>query len=1162
MSAPTYPKPRLLGEIVAQQHAVIEASAGTGKTFTIEHLVAELVLRGVDLGKILVVTFTERAAGELRSRIRALLWKLATRTESKAPRPGEDAWEIGPHELERLLQALARVDTATFSTIHSFCQRLLTENAFVHKRLFSQRLVDGRTLFGDVFRDFVRENLAVGAPLERLLRPAFTGTAFDEDGTLNALEKGLYDAVRTSSPLRPSLDEGAVRLALAVLVRDLPGAIAGSGGHEALRATLEIAREALGLHDQAFWVRLAAMHGRSPTNKARTILTQLEDKTIQKAASDDLKAALVTLAHHVATLRGLLLIRGAPELRRRMRDEKRAEGLYDFDDMLSVLASSLEEAGDEAVTGLRARYSHVLIDEFQDTDPVQWAIFRRLFVAGESPTRLYLIGDPKQAIYGFRSADVGTYIAARDELCVAHGPFRLRQNFRSSARMIDAYNEVFTGVADFFGVESGISYTREEAVECGAPVTRLLDPSGAEVVPLHILVADGATGVSRDAVIPGTARFVAAEIRRLVGTHVLVTAEHPTGRPLRPGDIYVLVGARKDGAIVMEALADARVPHAPYKLEGLFETDEVGDLLTVLRGVVDPFDHPARLEALLTPFFELWPGEAEPLRDASDEAPQIRQLLRWHDLAARRDYPGLFASLLEETGYARRAALVPAFRPCVANVQRALSMLQLEARRRQPTVDELVDTLAAWRRGDSLPESPDAGLQPATTDGSAVQVMTMHASKGLEAAVVFLVGGLTTRNFSDLADYRDASRQRLRWAGGKAPADVKARIRSNLDEERRRLGYVALTRAKGLLYAAVYRDDVGKPERIDGPYEHLHARLAALVTGDMDPSLFAVTPLDLATEAPSARAADVLAGWRPGADLRADRPEAGAPSPRAHLGAVVTSYSGITRHLARPDETEKGAFTGETNRVEVPKDQLPTSNVVGSFLHDALEALDLRHVARLTSREAFAADVAVRGVVEPLADEAGIESVHRAHAYRLLHAGLHTPLAGPWREPPAIAQLGKVQREAEFLFPIPERSHRLLDATMSGDGAPFKVERGLLRGFIDVVFEHEERLCVVDWKSSVLRTSTPDALDRYVHAHFDWQIVVYGVAALRMLGVRDERDYERRFGGIYYLFLRDMESGASSDGAPGVWFHRPSWDEAVRWERRLLEHGYGRTEAP
>ena len=160
-----------------------------------------------------------------------------------------------------------------------------------------------------------------------------------------------------------------------------------------------------------------------------------------------------------------------------------------------------------------------------------------------------------------------------------------------------------------------------------------------------------------------------------------------------------------------------------------------------------------------------------------------------------------------------------------------------------------------------------------------------------------------------------------------------------------------------------------------------------------------------------------------------------------------------------------------------------------------------------------------------------------------------------------MTRLTRVQREAEFLFPIPEHGHALLEPGLAVGGARFEVKRGLLRGFIDVVFGHEGKLCVVDWKSSVVRTSTEEALDRYVHAHFDWQIVVYGLAALRMLGVRDERDYEARFGGIYYLFLRDMEHAASGAGPGGVWFHKPTWDEAVRWERRLLEHGYGRTEA-
>lgn len=1185
---PRYARPLVLEHLASDGHHVIEASAGTGKTFTLEHLVVDRVLQGVDLTKILVVTFTERAAAELRTRIRALLWRLVVAAREPAKPVSEPAWTLDDDAVKRLLAALSRIDAASISTIHAFCQRLLTENAFAHRRLFSQRLTDGNELFSAVFRDFLRRALKSDADFGLLLRPHL-GTGLDEDGAMLELEKSLYQVVRFQGALEPVLEEDVVLEALGWLPKTLPtgaqiaAAYKGRLKRDLIAEVLQLVLDALQLARTSTgarrWLALGALLDKGGRKETRIdyAIKALETTALGAAATllETLQALRARIPHA-----GSLLARLYREpLRAALRERKEEQGLFDYDDMLEVVEASLQgEAAGAVKASLRERFSFVLIDEFQDTDPVQWRVFRNLFAEPGSTSSLAVIGDPKQAIYGFRAADVETYLEARQALINEPDPqkfeariVRLTQNFRSSERMIAAYNLILRQASPaehtFFQADERIAYGPRSEVSCGEPRGRLLDASGTELEPVHLVQVPLGKSKAKASTVAPVAVFIAAEVARLLGPAGprLVDASHPAGRALCARDIYVLSRSGADAQAVSVELGLRGVPFSFYKLTGLFQTGEVVDLLDVLEAVIEPFDRVRRARAWLTPFFELTPAEVEAALEVSDEHPLVQRLRDWHEHGNRRDYRRLFGALIEDSGLARRAAFFPGGERPLTNVQRVLDLLAEESRRRHATLVELVDLLRSWQAGRAQPVQQDADVQPLETERPAVQLMTMHAAKGLEAPVVFLLGGTSAPPNNALRVFHRKG-ARKGWLGS-PPAEIEPLVEKETRGEDERLLYVALTRARVRLYLPWFVDSEGDSVELKGPWQVLNARLGQLASTSFDPRHFAVVAVTPAPgdDAGETRAPASASAWKLPAALVIDPKLEGAryALARARRGSLVTSYSQLAARTARlaPTEVDREETTGETNYAQTDPNELVTSNVVGNFLHDALEVLDLPRVKAFASGEAFMKDEAVHQLVEFLADRAGIALDQRPHAYRLLFAALRSPLQlGAAGVVPGVASLPRVLRESEFLFPIPERGQRLLGEQPRDEHAPFFVDRGLVKGFIDVVFEHDGRLYFGDWKSSVLRDASPEALHAYVASHFHWQVVVYGVAVLRLLGIRDEATFEKKFGGFLYFFLREMEKTPAGEPTRGVWFERPTWQVVQGWERELLEHDFGRRE--
>ncbi|MBN2576008.1 MAG: UvrD-helicase domain-containing protein [Deltaproteobacteria bacterium] len=1171
-----YPRPPALGRLGPRLN-VVEASAGTGKTFLLEHLFVDLVLgHGIAADQILVVTFTEKAAAELVLRVRKLVAELADlspdhpKAVAATGAPDEACWLLDEPARRRLHEARLAFGRSSIFTIHAFCQRVLREHAFAQGRLFDEELVDEKTVFAEVFHEVLRTK-AASQPALRGLVSAWLGAG----NSIASLAKLLWECQeKDAEALRPAFDPERLAAAIAAW-RPVDG------------ASLVPSLKAAGLHPNTVRAMpghidnlgaLVAGCGGDPARflaaagaDAKGSLSYLADKLVEKKPSPAVAAlaqAVRELDAATVPLPAVMAQSLLPVVQARAAARKRGSGHYDYGDMLRLVAAALADpgpAGRGLLATLRARYRHGLIDEFQDTDRVQWPIFRRIFVeAPDHAHGLTVVGDPKQAIYGFRSADVHTYLAATSALVAAGArSLILPENYRSSEPLIAATHLIFAQPG-FFGPGSGIAYA--QPVTCGRPQRALLSATWEPAPPVTLLRLPAAAGeLGADEIRDVLASAMAGEIRRISdGASRLRVRDGNDTRSLEPGDIFVLTFTNNESRAMGEALGRAGIRHSFYKLDKLFESPEAAEIRDLLAALCAPEDRNLRGKALLTRFFDLDLPAVAALADATTESPPLRLLLRLAAAARAPDIPALFAALLEQTGVMRRELWRGGSERGLTNIMHVLELLQAEWARTHASLPELVQRLDAFIAGTAAPPGHETDLQRLETDESCVQILTIHKAKGLEADVVFVFGGLCASRkaqahlFHEAVPGSDARGQRRALFVGKPAGEIARSVADEAQDEQSRLHYVALTRARYRLYLPYFPPPFPK---LDGAYRPVNDHLTRLLDGlpaeeralfGSEPVAYPVMDVGQAlagAHAPARLPEELLATPAVPADVAAIRHE--------RAGFLVTSYSTVKRlqsGLAAADDSPAHADEPQAPREPAP-DRLPGGAETGIFLHEILAAVPL---AGLAGRPAFAAWYESPGIA-PL-----LSRLRRRHARpasqiepaaRLVHAAYTTPVRlGDGQVMAGLASATCALREMEFLFPMPEPSHPLLGwASGAAFDPAWTIERGVVRGFVDYLFEHAGRVYVCDWKSDDLPGFDRATLAEHCEAHYDVQARIYTLAALRLFKIESAADYARGFGGVLFCFLRGRPG---ADESQGVFSFTPSWDDVLAWQSDMLGQAF------
>lgn len=1075
----TYLRPPVIAKVPLDRHAVIEASAGTGKTFTIEHLVIRILLdTDTEIDRILVVTFTEKATSDLRKRIRDRIDKVLSGRGGESE-TGGDRITVSASGREKLEAAFFSFGRAPIHTIHSFCQQTLAELAFLSGLPFRTEVDNSGVAFTEAFRAELRENFAVNP------------------GPRKLLEEWLAD--------RPAGDLGK-------------------------------------LLDEA--------------RKHRYL-----DRQAVAAKSADFKALAGTLAMRIASA-------FLPAVNTRMERIKRERGTIDYDDMLAWLARALDdpESGEAVASRLRERFRFGLIDEFQDTDDLQWRIFRKIFVDSKGGNVLHAIGDPKQAIYAFRGADVFAYLTARDYLLDRGAePVDLVENFRSTRRMIDRLNLILDQRGPEELLPGEIRY--DHPVECGKPEMLAVDGRGGEIKPITLLryLPRKPKGGGGDGV---------AVVRERLGRHIARTIYRILNEPesaifiidgerkrVEARDIFILTRSWSEARTIAGYLREAGVTYAFYKQDGLFQTPEASDVLDVLRAIEEPENRSRRQRAWISPFFEVPYAELPKLDNVASTHPLIERLFEWKELADRERFSDLFNRLLHQSGLTYRELFLANSERELTNYQHILEVLLEQSLQQRLTLREVIEALDGYINQRVTPPGVDGNVQRLESERAAVQIMTVHMSKGLEAGVVFIFGGTSgSRDKDQVSDFH-SGRERLVAVGKEAKGKdaVKSAISSEREAEDRRLLYVAITRPRAKLYLALFPQKA--LAQFAGYYKYLNRRLELLVESQSakrstDRPFEVIDVGDGAAPGGEINWRSKLRDWKPEARLLSDDSALAAGLDRLRgksRGLRVFSYTLLDRIAASAAgevqvEDFKTDFDDTPAAGEIA--DLPGGRRVGIFLHEVIEAADLR---ALNAAQSLAEWKSLREVQELIGAAMRRNMVSdprwRERGAEVVFNSLKSPIAiGAGGKIEALAGC-KESREMEFLFPVPERDHRLLSAAAGEER--WKIDRGVLVGFVDFVFSHGGRTYFADWKSDLLRSYDPATVATHVASNYRLQAQIYTVGVLRLLAIRNESDYERRFGGLLYLFIRGITPGG--DGDSGVYFHRPAWSDVVRYEAELMK---------
>ena len=1162
---------------------LIEANAGTGKTYAMANLFLRWLLEGRRCRELLVVTFTRAATDELRGRIRRRIVEAHRQLRDGLLPEGTDpflaglteAWPEGTPRQEALAHlelALFEINEAPILTIHGFCQQALTELAFDSGQPFELEQAEEDELIERALRDWWRRRtygLDAQAAAELADR---LGSYEDFARHARRLVQSPQLEPFPTPELMPQLEARLQELAThwreeREHAHELYLGGAGLDGRRHKRAGLEDALADLDhclLQAPPAWPRAESLQRLVP-----------DTFHFKKNANDAAREALLGLRFraparflrdrvHAVELHPLAeALRAAREAVREQVSATSLElGRISFNDMITRLHQALHDGTGRADTlarNLATRYPVIMVDEFQDTDPLQYAIFSRIHRAGRAAGHsLILIGDPKQAIYAFRGGDIFTYMQARK---AADAHWHLSTNWRSTAALIEAVNAVFDHPNPF--AFEDIPYQPSSAPPDGARAEALrvdgepLDAIVMEALPLNEKgerIGSKAEAEARvhDSVAGRIAWLLsrAAEGRATLGA-----------RRLEPGDIAILVRSHKQGKALREALRARGIRAVAAGRDSIWKSTEGEGLLQLLEAMLLPSDRRLQRQALAIDLLDL--GYAELHDIASDPrrwAAWVELLSaagdQWRQKGFMAGFHHLLQGLSQVLGSAETGndwlARVPLPERTLTNLLHLADLLQA-ASKEHGTPERLL----AWMRRQHDSDHPGEEAEPRLeSDERLVKIVTIHKSKGLQYPVVF-VPYLWSSPSPPPGDKSMAWHQpdnkgfRHFLCPDQWPPAEPLAERERLAEELR-LTYVALTRAQSHCHlyfgssgnsagatalAWLFSDqaashdlehqafDVGKapifPQRLEG---HPHIRILDAQTYD--------------------------------AELRA--PASGPEYRELHTAVFersvrdnwqIGSFSAMTRGVHQA--TRAPAASG-SERLAL---RYPAGAHVGNFLHALLERIrpdrdlgeQIQELApKLFLRHGIPKDPAYRDL-EGIT--AWIDDVR------------HTPLdAGGL----TLAGLAPERQRHELEFDLgtglinPEALNALLAEMADDPRQPlnFRAFQGMLTGAIDLVFEHEGRYFIADYKSNLLGRSLPDyrpeRLQREIlDRHYDLQYLIYSLALHRHLQQRlPGYDYERDFGGVYYLFLRAMQPRHGP--RYGIFFARPDADLLQRLDHELI----------
>ena len=1188
---------------------LIEASAGTGKTFTIALLYVRLVLghggqnafeHALTPPQILVVTFTDAATQELRDRIRARLSEAARCFQE--PEQKHDVLlqqlraEYPPQEwpdcARRLQLAGEWMDEAAVSTIHGWCYRMLREHAFDSGSLFTQTLeTDQSELLAEVVRDYWRRHFyAVPAELAKVVAECFKSPAELQKALSPLLSRSSAEFQQAgeliTAPARlDALLQAPIDWEAECVVLENRARAAWSDDLVGVQAALHDMREVLAggsygkktneLFDQML-SGLAAWSQGSPASVHVRRCGQSRFKLNKGGVVTPHPAfqAIDAWVDHENTrldVRAQLLLHALREVQLSFNEEKVRRAQIGFDDLLNRLDRALQgPSGPRLAQTIRTQYPVALIDEFQDTDPVQYRIFETIYRIPENlkDCGLFMIGDPKQAIYSFRGADIYTYLQAREATAGRH--YTLGTNYRSTKAMVDAANHCFEFAE---ALPRGAFRFAKEGQSNPVPFNGVnakgrddvLQISGEDQPALTFwhLETDGvinnATYLRRAA--EASASAIQAWLDPTATARSGLRDSNCNIVALRPADIAILVRNRKEAEAIRKALAHRQLASVYLSdRDSVFESEEAEDLLYILRACAQPTSDRLVRAAMATRSMGLSWQALEQLNQ--DELFWEQQVLLFRDMRTLWQQQGVLPMLRKLLATFK----VPARLLLEVQGERRLTNLLHLAEWLQRSAAELDGEHALIRHlAEQVDSQSEEEILRLESDSDLIKVITVHKSKGLEYPLVLLPFACSAREIDGNSktppmfhDDQHALVIELVKGDLAKPARGLANV-ERLGEEMRLL-YVALTRARYATWICMAAQ--AKIGNAKGKSTDLHkAGLGYLLAGEKE-----VAPDQLlgVVEALARGCDDITVCSAPVSSDNVHQspalPPVGPALRPLHKLATnwwIASYSalaiadGNVLVGAEPGVGLEPATAIEANlREEDEAEVVPAGPGIHGFPRGAGPGTFLHGLFEWAGREGFG-----KACGNP-------EKLHETVARRCnlrdweswiepLSDWLDSYLNAPLRfngNQFKLSTLSTYQVEMEFWFSSRSVNVQRLDAlvrqyTLGGAPRPVLAANelnGMFKGFIDLTFEHQGRYYVADYKSNWLG-SNDQAYDAeamvatMLQKRYDLQLCLYLLALHRQLKLRlPGYDYEQHMGGALYLFVRGHQAPTQ-----GVHFERP-----------------------
>lgn len=1137
--------------------SLVEASAGTGKTYNITSLYIRAILElNLQPAQILVMTFTEAATAELKSRLRTRLKEAQVALEINDA--GEDAFlqqllqQNYPNAVAKMKSAITEFDEAAVFTIHGFCNRVLGE----HSLLFDvpphfELLTDESELLQDCVDDRWRELMqsADTNDLDWFTLDYLTDDGFGPDDLRKVIEEVF------KHPRSKVVPDQLSRVDLSIEIDRLRSTF------ERLKHLWEKDKDEISdmylngkLHGTYFksgsnswkedWQNLLdLMESKVPKIKISDRMDRFGSYMRDKGSKSSFEVpdlgffkqmdAYVELTEKLSFLKPAFISESIDEIKANFEQQKRSANVLTYNDLLDITESGLVNDQEALISKkLSEKYPLALVDEFQDTDPVQYTIFRKIYF-GRKGTGLFMIGDPKQAIYGFRGADIFTYLTARADVSEDQ-TYHLLHNYRSNKGMIHGVNDLFSQADNSFLLQK-LAFKSASYPEGKSDKTYLTKNSGEKINPLQFITLNDQEYSRKPDINQDIYEVISTEILHLLSGEFLLK-----GKKVKEKDIAILVRQGTEGEAIQSALREKGISSVLRSRSSVYKTKEAEELLRILSAIQKMSYEPGIRAALGS---SLLGYSAEELLALNNDEQQWSDLIqRFSAIKEKWEIFGIDAAigeLFDAFKILERLSKEKAAERRISNLYHLSELLSKAVR------DQKLDpkSLLKWFYSKVNEDGDNASLEDEElrleSDEALVQITTMHSSKGLEYPIVFCPFLWNSRSSTDknsILKFYHNDQIHIDISQNISHAD-KDEYRAVTEHQSRaedvRLTYVALTRAVSACFVILPKYKQIK----DSP-------LAYILNGDRGMGKYSNFDAiaEVIGKASELKIRKPLTGEiESDPDKNNDKVQLEAAEfKRSNIFQFprMLSYSSLS---GAKEHSETGKDYDEFVSVEIEEERedqndrfgFPKGANAGTCLHMIFE--DLRFYDSQNMSEVVEKNLEYYGI-----DKRWIPIAVQWVAEVLSHTLLEPAIALKNISEPQLL------KEMEFFFPVepiePGQLWSFIRPEQELSTNDLDLVHGFMKGFIDLIFEHDGKYYILDYKSNHLGNELtdyrPEKLQQaMLDSGYDLQYHIYTLALHRYLSVRmSDYSYEKHFGGAIYLYLRGVDSETPGSG---VFYHKP-----------------------